>query len=154
MPLTVIGENQDPLIFMVNQLNGYTKDTSGTAIQLLTEFPQSLNGVPAVIIDMKTPIIQPLNIPPTKYRWYVPMNIYVWETSLADRFAVEGHVRDRILSLTYPFQQLTSNYVWMYVKDETIAANVTEFGTPLYQTIMTVELIYDLTNPPLATTPP
>ena len=149
--MTVIGSDTDPIVFLTNILTGQTKDASNNVVPVYTMYPRQAltqGKFPSVVIYQKTPRQGPLNIGSTRYRHFVNFSLNCLAMSVQDRYSIELSVKNTIYNtvknaIPNP-STLANNYIYMFVKDQENQDDVKTFGTNIYRSVLTIELIFDL----------
>jgi hypothetical protein len=144
----ILGQNYDPLVFIVNQLTNNIKDSTNNnaIVTVSTTFPRSVNQLPYLVVQQGRELTKWISIPNYRQRWYSNFNIYVYALSPSQRFAIELSFRNYIISVTAPpIAQLAQNFVFEEVLEKSVPDIATQFGSPIYRSLLVLRLIYDVT---------
>jgi hypothetical protein len=158
---TTIGVNKDPISFIIGLLgasagaaNNNTpppQDASNNNVLVLTMYPlQALaeKKWPSVVVYQATPTQRPLNVGSTRYRHWIDFNLNCLALTVQDRFNVEYTTKNRLYQVVKVAAgnptSLATNYVYMYIKSQSNQDDVKSFGTNIYRSVLTLELVYDI----------
>jgi hypothetical protein len=143
----VIGENVDPITFVLDRIKNYVKDENDNEVPVVTIYPKKINEIPRVVVHLRGHSTKWISIPAVRQRWTATIDIQMWSTSVRQRYSMDKSFRDRIYELTQPpALQLADNYVFLWLTDQRPADIVTAYGQPVFKVDLTISLMYDLVN--------
>jgi len=147
--MSYIGEQIDPIVFIRTQFSSANGSIitdnlqPPQTLQFITTFPEATNQLPCVVIKEQGAEIQWLTIGATRQRWYSTINLEIYELNPSARYYVERAIRDRIFAIQQ--QQLAPNYIFMWPISQSIQDEIMLFGSPIYRSVLTIRLIFDIT---------
>ena len=135
---------QDPILFLIQLLDGYIYDENANHVSLVTAYPKRINQIPRVVLKAKEETMEFLSIPAVRRRWTAPFDLLVWAISVEQRYAIKQSIQARLDYLANPTAQWADNYVYMWYSQHTYEDEVLMFGQPIFRVFGEITLKYDV----------
>lgn len=143
--MTTIGVDTDPIVFFRNLLVENVRDKNNEIVSTIrTAYPLTLAQIPCIVIIPFSEDSEWITVGAHRQRWYKRFDVQVWARDVEDRFIITKNLRKRIWDVAKT--SLADNYVWIHILTDAVNDEVMLSGTPIYRSILYIELIYDITS--------